>query len=85
MVWLLEKAKLFVDEIKTLKGDINAFTMQMVEALGETHVTHYIHILYAHAPFFLDEYGSLRLCSTQGMERSHYQAKAIKTHAIVAA
>ena len=33
------------------------------------------HILYAHAGYFLDEYGSLALWSTQGMERSHYQAK----------
>lgn len=34
------------------------------------------HILYAHAPYFLDRYGSLALWSNQGMERSHYQAKA---------
>ena len=33
------------------------------------------HILYAHAGYFLDKYGSLALWSTQGMERSHYQAK----------
>ena len=35
------------------------------------------HILYAHAPYFKDEYGSLALWSTQGMEHSHYQAKAV--------
>ena len=35
------------------------------------------HILYAHAAYFLDEYGSLGLWSTQGMERSHYQAKVV--------
>jgi len=34
------------------------------------------HILYAHAPYFLNRYGSLALWSNQGMERSHYQAKA---------
>ena len=35
------------------------------------------HILYAHDVYFLDEYGPLGLWSTQGMERSHYQAKAM--------
>lgn len=33
------------------------------------------HILYTHAVYFLDKYGSLALWSTQGMERSHYQAR----------
>ena len=35
------------------------------------------HILNAHAAYILDEYGSLGLWSTQGMERSHYQEKAM--------
>ena len=34
------------------------------------------HILYAHGPYFVEEYGSLALWRNQGMERSHYQAKA---------
>ena len=33
------------------------------------------HILYAHASYFLDTYGLLALWSTQGIDRSHYQAK----------
>ena len=102
MVKLLERATLNNDEIDALKEEIKKFTECMVEAWGETHITHYMvisifvsslwlsliqchwvsfvclqHILYAHAPYFLDEYGSLALWSTQGMERSHYQAKAV--------
>ena len=35
------------------------------------------HILFAHGAFFLDKYGSLGILSSQGMECSHYQAKAV--------
>lgn len=41
------------------------------------HTLVFQHILYAHGPFFLDQYGSMALWSTQGMERSHYQARSI--------
>lgn len=33
------------------------------------------HILYNHLPWFAKEYGSLTIWSTQGMEKSHYQAR----------
>ena len=33
------------------------------------------HILYAHAPWFANEYGSLGIWNTQGMEKSHKQAQ----------
>ena len=35
------------------------------------------HILYAHAAYFMNEYGSLDMWSTQGMEKSHYRAKGV--------
>ena len=35
------------------------------------------HILFAHGAFFLDPYGSVGIWSSQGMECSHYQTKAI--------
>lgn len=76
MVHLLEKCRLSDQEIAAFKQAIQKFTEQMVDAWGETHITHYMHILYAHAPYFLHEYGSLALWSNQGMEKSHYQAKA---------
>ena len=33
------------------------------------------HILYAHAPWFANEYGSLGIWNTQGMEKSHKQER----------
>ena len=33
------------------------------------------HILYAHGPWFAKEYGSLAIWNTQGMEKSHKQAR----------
>lgn len=35
------------------------------------------HILYAHAAYFMNEYGSLDMWSTQGMEKSHYRARGV--------
>lgn len=32
--------------------------------------------MYAHGPWFLKTYGSLAIWNTQGMEKSHYRAKA---------
>lgn len=34
------------------------------------------HILYNHTPWFVKEYGSLSIWSTQGMEKSHYVARS---------
>ena len=79
MVVLLDKAQLRGNEIENLKLAIEKSTRYMIDAWGETHkcVVFMVlqHILYAHAGYFLDKYGSLALWSTQGMERSHYQAK----------
>lgn len=33
------------------------------------------HILHVHGPYFARQYGSLGIWSTQGMERSHWQAR----------
>ena len=33
------------------------------------------HVLIKHSTWFVNEYGSLALWSTQGMEKSHYQCK----------
>ena len=72
---LLEHPYLNEEEIATLKDSIKKFTKNMIDAWGQAHITHYMHILYAHNSFFLDEYGTLALWSNQGMEQSHYQAK----------
>ena len=77
MLRLLESPCLNEEEIATLKDSIDKFTKIMIDAWGQNHITHYMHILYAHSSFFLDEYGSLvAIWSNQGMEQSHYQAKA---------
>ena len=35
------------------------------------------HILFAHGAWFMNKYGSLEMWSTQGMEKSHYQARGV--------
>lgn len=42
LVKLMEKPKLTDDEIETLQDAIQNFTSQMVDAWGETHITHYM-------------------------------------------
>ena len=42
MINLLEKASLTSIEVEQLKEKINLFTYQMVDAWGETHITHYM-------------------------------------------
>ena len=42
MIKLLEKANLASIEVEELKEKINSFTYQMVDAWGETHITHYM-------------------------------------------
>ena len=76
MLRLVEHPYLNEKKIDTLKESIDKFTKNMIDAWGKAHITHYMHILYAHGSFFLDEYGSLALSSNQGMEQSCYQAKA---------
>lgn len=33
------------------------------------------HILYIHGPYFVNNQGPLAIWNTQGMEKSHYQAR----------
>jgi len=54
---------------------INAFTKSFVACWGEGHVTHYMHILYAHGPWLIKEHGSLGVWQCQGMEKSHWRAR----------
>ena len=35
------------------------------------------HILFAHGPWFLKRWGPLSIWNTQGMEKSHYRARAV--------
>ena len=35
------------------------------------------HILFAHGPWFLKKWGPLSIWNTQGMEKSHYHARAM--------
>ena len=35
------------------------------------------HILYAHGPWFVKQYGPLARWNTQGMEKSHYKVKVV--------
>lgn len=62
------------DEDK-FKDAINEFTKSFVECWGEGHVTHYMHILYAHGPWLIREHGSLGVWQCQGMEKSHWRAR----------
>ena len=45
----------------------------MVDDWGAHNITPYIHILKVHGPYFA-KVGSLEIRSTQGLERSHWQA-----------
>ena len=73
---LLEHPYLNEEDIAILKEYIDKFTTNMFDAWGKAHIIHCMHILYAHSSFFLDEYGSLVFWGNQGIEGSHYQAKA---------
>ena len=42
MIKVLEKGNLASTEVEELKEKINLFTYQMVDAWGETHITHYM-------------------------------------------
>lgn len=64
------------DTHHSLHGKTASYTILTSHSFVVTFVFTLQHILYAHGPFFLDRYGSLGLWSNQGMERSHYQAKA---------
>ena len=75
MMRLLEHPYLNEEEIATMKYSIDKFTKILVAAWGKNQITHYMHILYAHSSFFLDEYESLALWSNQGLEPLYYQAK----------
>ena len=77
MLMHLERPSFTKDQMMELKRNIASFTKNMVDAWGETHVTHYMHALYAHIPWFLEKHGSLAIWSIEGMERSHYLVKAI--------
>ncbi len=73
---LLQKRWLTSSNKSAFRDVVTKFTKSYIEAWGETEVTHYIHILYAHCPWFVDKWGSLGIWNTQGMEKSHKQAKA---------
>ena len=60
---------------RVFRDAINEFSAAFVACWGEEHVTHYIHILYAHGPWFILEYGSLGVWQCQGMEKSHWRAR----------
>lgn len=82
-VWAgLEKVVPFLRGETYVRGDenrfrdaINEFTESFVACWGENHVTHYMHILYAHGPWFMKEHGSLAVWQCQGMEKSHWVAR----------
>lgn len=57
------------------RSAINAFTESFIARWGEGHVTHYMHILYAHGPWLIKEHGSLGVWQCQGMEKSHWRAR----------
>lgn len=54
---------------------INAFADAFIACWGEEQVTHYIHLLYAHGPWMIQEHGSLSVWNCQGMEKSHWRAR----------
>ncbi|GAQ93476.1 hypothetical protein KFL_015640010, partial [Klebsormidium nitens] len=47
------------------KQVVHAFLKAFVAAYGETHVTHYMHIIHAHGDYFIQKYGSLARWNTQ--------------------
>ena len=57
------------------KTAINKFTKAFIACWGEGHVTHYMHILYAHGPWLIKTHGSLGVWQCQGMEKSHWVAR----------
>ena len=71
---LLQKMKFTPEDSRQYDAVANEFYNSMVEAWGAHNITPYIHILTAHGPYF-EKQGSLAIWSTQGMERSHWQAR----------
>ena len=70
------RGEVYVENDETgFRDAINAFTDSFVACWGEGHITHYMHILYAHGPWFLKEHGSLGVWQCQGMEKSHWRAR----------
>lgn len=72
---LMEKEKFEEGDDMAFTKTVTHFTKEMIGAWGENEITHYMHILYLHAPWFAKEYGSLGIWNTQGMEKSHKQAR----------
>lgn len=54
----MNKEKFDVGDDISFTNSVIDFTKQFVEPWGENHITHYMHIHYAHGPWFAKEYGS---------------------------
>ena len=52
------------------------FSLYLFLLKSNTIALFFQHILYAHGPWFVKQYGPLAIWNTQGMEKSHYRAKA---------
>ena len=71
---LLQKLSFEASDADNYKTAVDAFYNAMANAWGAHNITPYMHILKVHGPYFAKE-GSLAIWSTQGMERSHWQAR----------
>ena len=71
---LLQRLTFGASDADDYKTAVDAFYNAMVDAWGAHNITPYMHILKVHGPYFAKE-GSLAIWSTQGMERSHWQAR----------
>lgn len=72
---LLRKQEITVTFAQEFKEAIISLIEAIKVAWGEKDITYYLHILCIHGPFFVEKQGPLAIWSTQGMEKSHYQAR----------
>ena len=70
---LLQKLKFDVEDASDFEIYIKGFHDAVVAGWGAHSITPYMHILLVHGPYYATQ-GSLAIWSTQGMERSYWQA-----------
>lgn len=71
---LLQKLKFDDEDASDFGRHIKGFHDAVVAGWGAQSITPYMHILLVHGPYYATQ-GSLAIWSTQGMERSHWQAR----------
>ncbi|KAI5078400.1 hypothetical protein GOP47_0006071 [Adiantum capillus-veneris] len=62
-------------DMNKFKENLNLLKKSFKTAWTDTQITHYMHIIFNHLPYFIQKYGNPAIWNTQGMEKSHYMAR----------